>query len=173
MSWNFKITYTRHNGTQYSEVVKCRSKSHRLIEVFLARTRLHFEEMFGRQPWIDYRIDWEPESVGIDLEIARVDAAMKRVEDKLDEMQDYWARNHLPCCPGCAFGHEYTELADKVERQAAWLVVLLHRRSKPEDPKRIRQLTNEYHQAHVMEQHLEELRRKKELSKMNKEKTDA
>ena len=66
-------------------------------------------------------------------EIERVRTALLRHEERVDEMDRCWARNHMPCCPSCAFGQDYSDVADQVERTRGWLVVLLLRRGRPED----------------------------------------
>ncbi len=75
-----------------------------------------------------------------DTEIGRVRAALRRHEKVVDDMADTWARNNMPCCPGCAFGFEYTEATEQCIRTRRWLVVLLGKRGRPEDLDEIRRL---------------------------------
>jgi len=73
-------------------------------------------------------------------EIDLVKAALRRHEAKVDAMSDEWARLRAPCCPGCMFGAEYSDAADKCERTRRWLIVLLQRRGLPDDLTRVRSL---------------------------------
>lgn len=88
-------------------------------------------------------------------EIPKVERALARTRSALDEMSDTWSRNRWPCCPGCAFGTAWREKVEKAERQAAWLVVLLHRRLGPSDARRIAQLSSDYPEARNMARRLQ------------------
>lgn len=74
----------------------------------------------------------------------------------------------MPCCPRCAFGSQWSDLIDKGDRQAAWLVVLLRRRGGPDDVRRIRSLEFDYEGARDMVRHLDDQVRLKEISRQNK-----
>jgi len=68
----------------------------------------------------------------LDEEIRRVRAACRRYRARLDEMSEQAYRDR-DCCPSCRFGHTYNGLADKLERAAAWLVILLRKRGSDRD----------------------------------------
>lgn len=59
-----------------------------------------------------------------DQHITALRAAMQRARERMDELE---APFSFPadCCPSCACGPEWNALADKRERQAFWLAVLL------------------------------------------------
>jgi len=97
--------------------------------------------------------------------IKKVETALARTSAQIDEMAERWAREHMPCCPSCAFGARYSSLCDKAERQAAWLVNLLRRRGSPNDERRISQLTCDYKEAKRMVEHLAELDQRKKMSR--------
>lgn len=77
-------------------------------------------------------------------EIALVEAALARHEDAIDAMDHEWAVNRMPCCPGCAFGLQYTEAVAKATRTARWLAVLLAKRGHDGDAERSRFLHSEW-----------------------------
>lgn len=67
-----------------------------------------------------------------DRNIDAIRAAMGRARKRMNEME---APFSFPanCCPSCACGPEWVALADKRERQGAWLRKLLLDRSAPGD----------------------------------------
>jgi len=54
-------------------------------------------------------------------EIARIQAALVRHRQRIDDMDREWRRRDGSCCPGCMFGAEYSEAVDKVGQVEAWL----------------------------------------------------
>lgn len=66
----------------------------------------------------------------LDVEIARVKAAVKRAEAELDDLKEV-ARGG--CCPSCVLGRQYTKPADAQERRLAWLAILLEKRGATGD----------------------------------------
>jgi len=61
----------------------------------------------------------------LDIELHRLEANIRRDEDRLKEMRD---RAAGACCPGCFWGAVYSDLCDKQDRRAAWREVLLKRK---------------------------------------------
>ena len=56
--------------------------------------------------------------------------AIGRKEKGLDSMTKEWEDSGGICCPGCMFGSQWQEVVDKLERQDAWLKILLEKRAK-------------------------------------------
>ena len=66
---------------------------------------------------------------GEPTEIEYVEAALKRYNDKLNELDDICEEKN-GCCPQCLFGSEYTMLCEKIERVEKWLEILKKRKIK-------------------------------------------
>lgn len=60
-------------------------------------------------------------------QLAALDAAIARVEAKLDDMRQRWSDADAPCCPGCMFGQDWQRLAEKLSRQMHWRTFLAAR----------------------------------------------
>lgn len=95
-------------------------------------------------------------------EIEHVRQALRRTQRLLGAMREYWADHRLPCCPECAFGPQYSDLADKADRQAARLVVLLHHRGAPGDRQEASRLAVDYPAAGAVLRRLDGKGQKKE-----------
>lgn len=94
--------------------------------------------------WVLAVLREPPPPSPMETEIARVRAALRRHEAKVDAMSDEWARLRAPCCPGCMFGQEYTKAADKCGRTGRWLKILLRRRGRSEDVAEAKRLEMDY-----------------------------
>lgn len=68
---------------------------------------------------------------GRDIDAIKV--AILRQRSKLDTMEDEWSAAGGMCCPGCMFGDRWNTVQRKVDRQAAWLAILLKKRDWPGD----------------------------------------
>lgn len=72
----------------------------------------------------------------LDVEIARVDAAMRRHDAAVEEMQARWSRQDPGgCCVSC-WGGGYADLCDQAKRTAKALVSLLEKRGTESDLRR-------------------------------------
>lgn len=67
---------------------------------------------------------------GIDREIDLLKLAHERLDQR---MREDFPVHPGECCAQCKYGHEYVAVADKLERQAAWLRILLAKRGRLED----------------------------------------
>jgi hypothetical protein len=80
-----------------------------------------------------FRFVREHDKSALDIEIARVKAAVVRYQAELDEFGERFRREGWSCCPSCAFYPEYSNLADKADRAAEVLVRLLRKRGQLPD----------------------------------------
>lgn len=72
----------------------------------------------------------------IDTEIAKLESAMRSARQRMDKLEEQF---EFPrdCCPMCACGPEWLQLANKRERQAVWLRVLYRKRSNVDGVRRL------------------------------------
>lgn len=80
---------------------------------------------------INYLFKQEPPTTLDDHIESNKRAAIKHdyKTDQLFPMEYGW------CCPGCAYGRDYTEWCNKQDRRLFWLAQLLKKRNTPEDIK--------------------------------------